>query len=83
MKYLLVFAIVLLVLWLWKNKRHSDTGDAQKAATGPKAARTGSRLPATEIVACDLCHVHLPRSEALAGPHGLYCSPAHRQQAGG
>ncbi|MEO7954139.1 MAG: hypothetical protein ABIR35_08625 [Polaromonas sp.] len=35
------------------------------------------------MVACDVCHVHLPKSDALIGNKGIYCSDAHRRQADG
>ena len=35
-----------------------------------------------EIVACKVCQVHLPKSEALIGSDGFYCSEAHRREAG-
>ncbi|MES2282077.1 MAG: PP0621 family protein [Pseudomonadota bacterium] len=81
MKYLLILAIVMGVLWLLKNKRRLDR-DEQAPPSTPKP-RPGNQLATTEIVACDVCHVHLPRTEALTGPKGTYCSAAHRQQAGG
>lgn len=80
MKYLLILVMVMVGLWLWKNKRRTDITDAGEKPVRPQARPPGA---ATEIVACDVCHVHLPRSEALAGPRGLYCCAAHRQQAGG
>jgi uncharacterized protein len=80
MKYLLVFALVLVGLWVWRNNRRADSGQTNKnSARRPMAPHS---LP-TEIVACDVCHVHLPRAEALTGPGGVYCSAAHRQQAEG
>lgn len=78
MKYLLILVIVLAVLWLFKNKRRLD---ADESAPTPKV-RPGTQIATTEIVACDVCQVHLPRTEALVGPQGIYCSAAHRQQAG-
>lgn len=86
MKYLIIFAIVMIGFWLWRSSRSSgDSGGRTKPdATGSN--RAGKPLtplpPATEIVACDVCHVHLPKSEALTGPGGVYCSVAHRRQAG-
>ncbi|MGH8832099.1 MAG: PP0621 family protein, partial [Polaromonas sp.] len=45
--------------------------------------RTNSKeTEVTEMVACDVCQVHLPRSEALIGSKGIYCSDEHRRQAG-
>ena len=72
MKYALIFGLVLVVFWLWRSSREKIS---RPPDASPKAAQT------TEIVACAMCKVHLPRTEALAGKHGLYCSAAHRQQA--
>jgi uncharacterized protein len=72
MKYALIFGLVLLVVWLWRSNRQKVS-----RARGP----TAPTLQTTEIVACAVCKVHLPRSEALTGKHGLYCSAAHQQQA--
>lgn len=82
MKYLLIFGIALLVVWLWKNARRAEARDKmERDQSRPMASRNSEKqLVATEIVACDVCHVHLPRSEALAGPGGVYCSAAHRKQ---
>ena len=79
MKYLLILAIVMVVLWLWKNNRRTDINNGGEKTASPRPKPPGV---ATEIVACDVCHVHLPRSEALTGPRGVYCCVAHRQQAG-
>ena len=80
MKYLVVFTLVLVGLWLWRNKRRADLRQSNQEPAKRSTSPPG--LP-TEIVACDVCHVHLPRAEALTGPGGVYCSAAHRQQAGG
>ena len=79
MKYALVFGLVLLVFWLWRSGRQAGASDEKPKPAHQKPA---SLEKATEIVACEVCHVHLPRDEALIGRHGLYCSSAHRQQAG-
>ena len=80
MKYLVVFALLLVVFWLWRSKRRTDSHQVDKRPDKPPSSPPA--LP-TEIVACDVCHVHLPRSEALTGPGGVYCSAAHRSQAEG
>jgi uncharacterized protein len=75
MKYLLVLAISIFVIWLWKSGRRPE-------ARPPRAARPpAAPQVATEVVECALCHVHLPRGDALPGPGGVYCSEAHRRQA--
>ena len=88
MKYLVIFALVIVVLWLWRAGRRPDSaangrppnpsGDNASPST---VRRLDPNQPVTEIVACDVCHIHLPRTEALTGPGGFYCSAAHRQQA--
>lgn len=79
MKYLLVMALVLVVFWVWRRNRETERNDA--AAARPPAPP--QREPAvTEMVACGICGVHLPKSEALIGARGIYCSDAHRRQAG-
>lgn len=77
MKYLLVIVLALVVLWLWRSNRRAGQPDQP----APPAGRTGK--PATEVVACAVCAVHLPRSDALPGGKGFYCSDAHRRQAEG
>lgn len=79
MKYLLVLAIAFLVIWIWKSNRRDEMRDSGRKTP----ARNQKKLVSTEIVACDICQVHLPRSEAITGPGGVYCSAAHRQQAAG
>ena len=74
MKYLLVLAVVLVAVWLWRNNRRVGRGSG--AAPPPLA-------PPQDMVRCQTCSVHLPRSDALAGPDGaLYCCQEHRLRAG-
>ena len=80
MKYFLVVLLVFVVFWLWSHNRRiakKQAGDARR----PQQPAQSTAL--TEIVACDVCQVHLPRSDALIGNKGVYCSDAHRRQAGG
>lgn len=79
MKYALVLGLILIVVWLWRSSR--QTRQAEKKQTSAHG-QPGVLAKATEIVACQVCQVHLPRREALAGSHGLYCSAEHKQQAG-
>jgi uncharacterized protein len=78
MKYLVVLLLVFVVFWLWSNNRRIEKKQADDARR-PQQASQNNAL--TEIVACDVCQVHLPRSEALIGSKGIYCSDAHRRQA--
>lgn len=80
MKYLLILALILGVVWLWRHNRQAE----KDAAAPPRAPARPAATGITEIVACSVCHVHLPRSEALIGREGgVYCSEAHRREAGG
>lgn len=81
MKYLLVILLILVVFWLWQHERRTQKG---AATPPPSPASPGQPGGATEIVACSVCQLHLPRSEAVTGRAGhLYCSEAHRREAGG
>lgn len=78
MKYLLVLAIVLVAVWLWRNNRRVDKQQQPPPAAQPPLA------PPQDMVRCPVCSVHLPRTDALAGPDGrLYCCQEHRLRAGG
>jgi len=82
MKYLMVLVIVLVGLWLWRNNRRTALRErqSQHATARPDAS---PEQAATEMVACAVCSVHLPRPDALPGHRGIYCSDAHRRQAEG
>jgi len=76
MKFLFLVAIVFAVIWFMRQGRRMNT---------PPPADRGARTPPPpqEMVECAVCHVHLPRTDALAGPGGqLYCCAEHRQRAG-
>ena len=77
-KFLLLIAVVFIVLSLMRGGR-----EFRRSQDSRQAARTPSPPPVQqEMVECPVCHVHLPRTDALAGPDGqLYCSPEHRQLA--
>ena len=68
MKYVLVIAIVLVVLWLLRPRRRVDAG----------AARRGTAEATERMVICAHCGVHLPASDALPGRGGVFCGEAHR-----
>lgn len=74
MKYLVLFAVLLVVYLVWRSGR--------REGNPPAAARPPAQPQ--DMVSCTVCAVHLPRSEALAGADGrLYCSQEHRLGAGG
>jgi uncharacterized protein len=79
MKFLLVLAVVLVAAWIWRNNRRVEQQEQQRQ---PPPARP-PLAPPQDMVRCPVCSVHLPRSDALAGPDGrLYCCQEHRLRAG-
>ena len=71
MKYLLVLPVIALGYAFWRSQR---TGAPPSQAIRPP-------LPAPQdMVACDRCGVHLPRSEALTHGARTYCCAEHQQQ---
>lgn len=70
MKFILLAAVVLVVLWMARARSRRVGGRAGGAPHVPP--------PHEDMVACSRCGVHLPRSEALPGRGGLFCSEAHR-----
>jgi len=74
MKFLLVLAVVVIGVWLWRSGRQdSVTRDTPKPPKNPAAPQ--------EMVSCQWCAVHVPRSDAIAGRLGLYCCSDHQQRA--
>lgn len=71
MKFLLLLVLALIVMWLWRSNRQSNTSEDKPPA---------SSSPPQEMVGCQLCAVHIPRSEALVGDKGVYCCAEHRQR---
>lgn len=72
MKYLLVLAVVVVAIWVWRNGRRVGDGDDQGKRRSANAV-----IP---MVACDLCGMHLPESELVKGERGRYCCQEHRRR---
>jgi uncharacterized protein len=76
-KVLLVVAIVFVVIWFMRGARLS-----QRREDNPP--RRAAPPPPQDMVECPVCRVHLPRSDALAGPGGqVYCCAEHSRRAAG
>jgi len=79
MKYLVLLVVVFAVLWYLRSGARRVGSGAQD---GP--ARRGPSAKPQDMVECPVCHVHLPRADALAGPNGQhYCCAEHRLRAEG
>lgn len=73
MKYLLVLAVVLIGFWVWRSSR--------EVRKPPSQPRPPDNTKALEMVACDVCGVHCPKSDLVVGKRGVYCGAPHRNQA--
>lgn len=73
MKFLLVLAVVLIGVWLWRSNRGAPKPPPGRSRADPPAA--------IEMVRCDVCGVHCPKADALPGKLGVYCTAQHRSQA--
>jgi uncharacterized protein len=77
MKFLILIGVVLVVVWLMRGLRKPKSPQPpqepqQSQQEAPKADVH------EEMLSCQQCGVHLPRSEALPGRGGVFCSEAHR-----
>lgn len=76
MKLLIVLLAVLGGVWLWKRGRRLE----QSHRTPPPRPKTRQIQP---MLSCPVCGVHFPKTDAIAGQQGSYCSVAHRREAEG
>jgi uncharacterized protein len=79
MKYLLVFTVVFVAFWIWRQNRRKDINETSRNCPSADAA-SNAPLP---MLRCAACGVHLPAADALTGRQGSYCSLAHRSQKEG
>lgn len=70
-KILLLALVVWLVLLLLRQYRRSIDNPQKKSA----------RLEPEDMVSCDVCGVHLPRSESILKHGAYYCCKEHSDQA--
>lgn len=79
MKALIILLAILAGVWLWRSGRDRNLGNQKR----PRPVEPPGSSPTQPMVACSVCGVHVPSSEALIGHEGSYCCPAHRQRAEG
>lgn len=74
MRLLLILALVLVGMWLWRSNRRA----------GPPGLHApedqGTHKP-IEMVSCAHCAVHIPSAQAVQGTHGSYCCTEHLHSA--
>ena len=78
MKIVLVLAVLLIGVWLFRLNRRSDRRGSGRQHTPPPEAPP---VMALDMVRCRQCDVHLPKADAIAGKQGVYCSVEHRVRA--
>ncbi|VWX58172.1 conserved hypothetical protein [Burkholderiales bacterium 8X] len=74
MKYLIVFAVVFIAIYLWRKGRRDELRSRPPPPAAPRQVP-----PPESMTRCAHCGLHLPQADAIAGPDGSYCSQAHRQ----
>ncbi len=70
MKYLLLFAFLGVIWWVWK-KRNAPLAEQSKPAPAPE-----------QMLVCAHCGVYLPAGEAIVAEGRSYCCESHRKAAG-
>jgi uncharacterized protein len=71
MKYLVLFALVGILWWVWRKRRDA----ADESPPSKPAAKVEN------MVNCAHCGVNLPESDALQDGDRFYCNTAHRDAA--
>jgi uncharacterized protein len=75
MKYLVLFAVLVVAYLVWRNNRLEDRSD--------KPAQRGAPGAPQPMVSCAFCGLHLPQADAVTGNDGrFYCGNEHRLRAG-
>jgi uncharacterized protein len=71
-KALLMLALLLAVVWVWRN-RGANTGAAPRVQPKPQTPQ--------DMLACPQCGTHFPATEAITGQKGSYCCTEHLRRA--
>lgn len=67
MKYLILFALIGVVWWVWKKRNQSDQNVSQRPGPAPQ-----------KMLVCAQCGVHFPEGDGLRDGEKVYCCEAHR-----
>lgn len=70
-----MLAVALAGVWLWRTHREAEQAPRRGAPAPPPLLQ--------DMVRCPVCAVHVPKTDAVAGRHGLYCCAEHRRRAEG
>lgn len=81
MKFLLVLFVVVVGFWIWRSNRESERLSEKESERAADKQVSGSTEDTIDMVGCDLCGLHCPRTDLIVGRKGVYCSVQHRNQA--
>lgn len=73
MKFILIVAVVLAIVWLWRSSRQIE-----HKKDPPRRTET---LAPQDMLSCTYCSVHIPSSDAIQGQKGVYCCADHLYRA--
>ncbi|MCX8085309.1 MAG: PP0621 family protein [Rhodocyclaceae bacterium] len=77
LKAILLIAVIIGLICWWGGFCRRTTSSRQKLIKDPEIKNP------ERIVACSVCGMHVPESEALNLAGRYFCCEAHRQQADG
>lgn len=72
MKYLVLLLVLAVVYAVWRSQNRPSAPPARKAPA--------PLPPPQDMVACQHCGLHLPRSEALTHGKHHYCCAEHQRR---
>lgn len=72
-KFLMLIGVIVAVVLLVKNYQRSLARQDEKTADQPATVKS------EDMVRCDHCGVHLPKSESFLSQGHFYCSDDHRR----
>lgn len=75
MKFLLILALVLVGIWLWRSNRRE-----RPRLRRPQDGRAQDPI---QMISCAHCAVHIPSAQAVKGERGIYCCADHLKSAEG
>jgi len=76
MKFFLLLGLFFVAVWLIRGGGRRGQPGAPKQTPAARSGGDG-QASSESIVACVHCGLHLPKSEAVSGAAGWFCSDAH------
>jgi uncharacterized protein len=73
MRLILILAVVLGIVWLWRSARQG-----QLKKDPPRSKQISAPQ---DMLSCNFCSVHIPSSDAIQGQKGVYCCAEHLYRA--